>query len=392
MTVSLLKFFIYYDDDDEKEFMYYRKDNPQMEIRVHKKKKFKFSFSVSFFFFPLLLLLCPFPYFFLSSFYLLPIMDNNQTKEDNSILNEVNLTAVRENLEDVKDTLSPGDKKAAAEKKSEVVLESLPNLKADASMANDQGTNDSKTLAAAIANADATKAATTTAGTTSAPVKKSATPGSFEAKAGWNAFSKLPNPGDEAAIEGLNSALGLDTLISMYKGARTATASEVNHEDLVSQFLKEAYYGEWYHNTAVILFTVVFTWLLTRFGGGLMACLVVGAFLATYYQTSIRRLRRNIRDDISRELSINRLETETESADWINHFMSRFWLIYEPVLSAQIIGIADAILVDSTPAFLDSIRLTSFTLGTKAPRIEGIKTLTKTEPNVVVKYLYLRFV
>ena len=114
-----------------------------------------------------------------------------------------------------------------------------------------------------------------------------------------------------------------------------------------------------------------------------MACLVVGAFLATYYQTSIRRLRRNIRDDIQRELAINRLETEVESADWINHFMSRFWLIYEPVLSAQIIGIADSILVDNCPSFLDSIRLTSFTLGTKAPRIESIKTLTKTEPNIV---------
>lgn len=298
-------------------------------------------------------------------------MDN---KED-SILNEVNLTAVRE----VGDT--PADKKAAAEKKAEVVLDSMPKLTADVSMSNDQGTNDSKTLANAIASAEAKPTKSTAPAT---PIKKS--PGSFEAKAGWNAFSQLPNPGDEKAIEELGSKLGLDSLINMYKGVRTPPSVHDNNQDLVSQFLKEAYYGEWYHNTAVMLFTVVFTWLLTRLGGGLMACLVIGAFLATYYQTSIRRLRRNIRDDIQREMSINRLESEVESADWINHFMSRFWLIYEPVLSAQIIGIADSILVDSTPAFLDSIRLTSFTLGTKAPRIEGIKTLTKTEPNVVVKY------
>ncbi|CAO3654409.1 unnamed protein product [Mucor hiemalis] len=295
-------------------------------------------------------------------------MDN---KED-SILNEVNLTAVRE----VGDT--PADKKAAAEKKAEVVLDSMPKLTADVSMSNDQGTNDSKTLANAIASAEAKPTKSTAPAT---PIKKS--PGSFEAKAGWNAFSQLPNPGDEKAIEELGSKLGLDSLINMYKGVRTPPSVHDNNQDLVSQFLKEAYYGEWYHNTAVMLFTVVFTWLLTRLGGGLMACLVIGAFLATYYQTSIRRLRRNIRDDIQREMSINRLESEVESADWINHFMSRFWLIYEPVLSAQIIGIADSILVDSTPAFLDSIRLTSFTLGTKAPRIEGIKTLTKTEPNVV---------
>lgn len=277
---------------------------------------------------------------------------------------------------------SPMDKKAAAEKKAQVVIDSAPKLQANAAMGNDQGTNDSNTLANAIATADTkpVKAAQT-------PLKKS--PGSFvsDAKAGWNAFSQLPNPGDEEMMAELGSKLGLDALIDMYKNNRATTSSEPP-ADVVSQFLTEAYYGEWYHNSAAFLFTVVFTWLLTRFGGGLMSCLVVGAFLATYYQTSIRRLRRNIRDDIQRELSLNRLETETESADWINHFMSRFWLIYEPVLSAQIIGIADSILVDSTPAFLDSIRLTSFTLGTKAPRIESIKTITKTEPNVVVSFLF----
>lgn len=98
----------------------------------------------------------------------------------------------------------------------------------------------------------------------------------------------------------------------------------------------------------------------------------------------MRRLRRNVRDDIQRELMSNKLETDIESADWINHFVSRFWLIYEPVLSAQIIGIADAILIENTPSFLDSIRLSTFTLGTKPFRIDGIKTYPRTEPNVVV--------
>ncbi|RCH96904.1 hypothetical protein CU097_001281 [Rhizopus azygosporus] len=277
----------------------------------------------------------------------------------------------KKKLVELSETLSPADKKAAIEKQAKVVLDSLPS-KPSAALSNDQGTNDTTTVAASIASAE------------SKPAKKVPSVGSFTSKTddkvGWNAFSKLPNPGDEQSLEVLAKQLGLDTVIDMYKGVRTST---VEKQDVLSQFLKEAYYGEWYHNTAAMLFTVVFTWFLTKCGGGLMACLVVGAFLATYYQTSIRRLRRNVRDDIQRELSIHRLESESETADWINHFMSRFWLIYEPVLSAQIIGIADSILVDSTPSFLDSIRLTSFTLGTKAPRIESIKTITKTEPNVV---------
>jgi Ca2+-dependent lipid-binding protein len=59
-------------------------------------------------------------------------------------------------------------------------------------------------------------------------------------------------------------------------------------------------------------------------------------------------------------------------------------LIAEPAISAQVVGTADAILVENTPSFLDSIRLTTFTMGTKGPRIEGVKSYPKTDPNVVV--------
>jgi hypothetical protein len=66
--------------------------------------------------------------------------------------------------------------------------------------------------------------------------------------------------------------------------------------------------------------------------------------------------------------------------------MSKFWLIYEPVLSATVVQTVDSILVDQTPAFLDSIRLTTFTLGTKAPRVESVKAFPKTDPDVVVRF------
>lgn len=44
---------------------------------------------------------------------------------------------------------------------------------------------------------------------------------------------------------------------------------------------------------------------------------------ATYYQTSIRRLRRNVRDDVQRELVKARLETDLESVDWLNSLMGK---------------------------------------------------------------------
>ncbi|KAI9277156.1 C2 domain-containing protein [Phascolomyces articulosus] len=258
-------------------------------------------------------------------------------------------------------------------------------------LATDLDTSDANSVKQALANASAKPVARPPSPPqeTDQQKKQDTPPGAFVhkrksvARAGWTSFSKLPNPGDETAMEELSKEFNTDALVEMYKGSRNSNGSEALSNDLLAQYLNESYYGEWYHNTGVMLFSVVFTWLITKLGGGLMGCLVVGAFLATYYQTSIRRLRRNIRDDMEREVMKNKLETDIESADWINHFVTRFWLIYEPVLSAQIIGIADAILIESTPSFLDSIRLTSFTLGTKPFRINGIKTYPKTEPNVV---------
>jgi Ca2+-dependent lipid-binding protein len=81
------------------------------------------------------------------------------------------------------------------------------------------------------------------------------------------------------------------------------------------------------------------------------------------------------------------LELYEEPAEWINEFLRRFWLIYEPILSATIVKTADGILADSKPSFLDSIRLTTFTLGSKPVIIESIRSYPKSEDDVVVNNL-----
>lgn len=96
------------------------------------------------------------------------------------------------------------------------------------------------------------------------------------------------------------------------------------------------------------------------------------------------RVRRRARDDIQRELVRTRLASEHESADWLNHFLDRFWLIYEPVLSATVVASVDQVLSTNTPTFMDSLRLTTFTLGTKAPRIQKVRTFPNTEDDIVM--------
>lgn len=123
---------------------------------------------------------------------------------------------------------------------------------------------------------------------------------------------------------------------------------------------------------------------ITRFNLGFGWLFILLATCSTYYTTSMARVRLRARDDIQRELVKTTLASEHESAEWINQFLDRFWLIYEPVLSATIVASVDQILSANCPPFLESLRLSEFTLGNKAPRIDKVRTFPKTESDEVL--------
>ncbi|KAL1917859.1 uncharacterized protein VTP21DRAFT_3693 [Calcarisporiella thermophila] len=143
-------------------------------------------------------------------------------------------------------------------------------------------------------------------------------------------------------------------------------------QNMLSHLTRELYFLDVLENSAYILVAVLASHFLVIYGG------------VAYYSVHVQRLRRNFRDELSRELSRQSLESESESADWLNAFLDRFWLIYEPVLSGIVVSIVDQILADSAPGFIDSLRLSTFTLGTTAPRIEAVKTYPHTNLNEVL--------
>ncbi|KAI8059246.1 C2 domain-containing protein [Gongronella butleri] len=218
--------------------------------------------------------------------------------------------------------------------------------------------------------------------------KKAESPGSFappattRAKLGWTAFSNLPNPGQDMLIDALRKAsLTEEQLAQIYSGTRYD--DYVPDHSFLAAKLSDKYYGKWFHNGAAMLLGVFFTYVLTRLGAGLFGCIIIGAFLATYYQTSTRRLRQSVRDDMQRELSLRQLETDNETVNWMNYFVGRFWLIIEPYVCEQVVANADKVLSENCPSFLDSLRLSTFTLGTKSPRFEFVKSYPNTDPNIV---------
>ncbi|KAF6766075.1 transmembrane protein [Ephemerocybe angulata] len=158
---------------------------------------------------------------------------------------------------------------------------------------------------------------------------------------------------------------------------------EEKDKSVLDRFINEQFYGAWYHNSAVIVVAVFSTYFLARFGFGWGWLFIVLAFCSTYYSDSMTKFRRNARDDIQRDLVKVRLGSEHETTEWMNQFLQRFWLIYEPILSQTITSSVSQILSIYTPAFLDSLRLTQFTLGTKAPRIDKVRTFPGTDDDIL---------
>ncbi|KAF3925246.1 Tricalbin-3 [Dactylellina cionopaga] len=158
---------------------------------------------------------------------------------------------------------------------------------------------------------------------------------------------------------------------------------DIDRTTWLEKNLDDKFFGDWYHNAGIIIGSCIMSWIVALFGGGLAWVIIVCAICMTYYRTSIKRLRRNIRDDITRETALQRLSTDSESLEWLNTFILKFWPIYQPVLAATVINSVDQVLSTATPAFLDSLRLETFTMGTKPPRLEHVRSYPKTEDDIV---------
>ena len=70
--------------------------------------------------------------------------------------------------------------------------------------------------------------------------------------------------------------------------------------------------------------------------------------------------------------------------EWINVWLQRHWLKIEPWMSEQVTTVANTLLEENRPAFLESLELSEFTLGRFAPRIESIKSFPTLEADTVV--------
>ena len=112
--------------------------------------------------------------------------------------------------------------------------------------------------------------------------------------------------------------------------------------------------------------------------------LIILAVLGGAFKRNMNRLRRKIRHDIKVASTKKKMDTDKETVEWLNSFLSKFWLNYEPSLSQSNADSVNSVLESNKPTFLDDLSLTTFTLGSESPRIEAIRTYPRTDDDVLV--------
>lgn len=156
-------------------------------------------------------------------------------------------------------------------------------------------------------------------------------------------------------------------------------ASVLNsNSKIVKAYITENFYNDWYYNIAGIVGTCFFSWVIAYLGLSWWSLGFVFFCTASVYRAEFRRFNRNIRDDLQRITVEETLSERTETTLWLNSFLSKFWVIYMPVLSQQVKDVVNPNLAGVAPGYgIEALSLDEFTLGTKSPTIDGIKSYTK---------------
>lgn len=146
----------------------------------------------------------------------------------------------------------------------------------------------------------------------------------------------------------------------------------------IEDYVLDHFYGDWFYNTVLPVGVCFFAYSFARFGFSFLWLPVVLMCAASVYRAEFRRFNRDIRDDMQRIHSTNRLEDELETMEWLNSFLAKFWVIYMPALSEMVLFQGNEVMKDQAPGFgIEAISLAEFTLGSKAPRVDSIKSYTR---------------
>ncbi|GAV48352.1 hypothetical protein ZYGR_0I06490 [Zygosaccharomyces rouxii] len=161
---------------------------------------------------------------------------------------------------------------------------------------------------------------------------------------------------------------------------------DLNKETFLDNVLPDVAYGDWFHSLGILFLAAFLSFFIGWLGFSLASVFFVALGSSFYYRTSVKKSRSLIRDKVQRELTVQKIEDDYESMEWMNNFLDKYWPRLEPGISQMVVQNVNPILASnpSIPSFISALWIDQFTLGVKPPRIEHVKTYQNTDSDIVV--------
>ncbi|KAI8802700.1 hypothetical protein BJ742DRAFT_683889 [Cladochytrium replicatum] len=145
--------------------------------------------------------------------------------------------------------------------------------------------------------------------------------------------------------------------------------------EVLRPIVEQLTYWEIFKASSFVTGGVIFTYVGARVFKMSWPWLIIVLYIVNRaFKRNLKKIRTRARNDVRREIAYRKIKESAESVEWLNLFLQRFWLIYEPHLSTTLTESINLTLALSRPTFLDDLSLSEFTLGSNGPRIESVKS------------------
>ena len=141
----------------------------------------------------------------------------------------------------------------------------------------------------------------------------------------------------------------------------------------------------------VIYVSIVFGFALAYFGFSFFWCFLYLYFVRSFVFKEISRLKKSIVFHSQRESANQLLKYHSESVEWLNFILERFWIVYSPVLSEDLKRSIGLVLEGACPSFLESLRLKVFSLGALPPVFSNAVVYPLAEKDLITLDLDIGF-
>ncbi|KAI8800910.1 hypothetical protein BJ742DRAFT_48849 [Cladochytrium replicatum] len=161
----------------------------------------------------------------------------------------------------------------------------------------------------------------------------------------------------------------------LYSAFAVPMAALRKQMEVLRPIVEQLTYWEIFKASSYITGGVIFTYVGARVFKMSWPWLIIVLYIVNRsFKRNLKKIRTRARNDVRREIAYRKIKESAESVEWLNLFLQRFWLIYEPHLSTMLTETINLTLALSKPTFLDDLSLSEFTLGSNGPRIESVKS------------------